>query len=253
MKKTFRIGVIVLFALFVVVAIVVVWSLDGIVKAGVEKFGPQITKVPVTLDSVHIDLLAGSAKIKSLVIGNPDGYKTSQAISVGLADVGVSPFSILQDKIVIRFVHIESPEITFEGGLAGNNLSKILDNANAFAKTSAASSTSASASGASQPGKKIEVDDFLITDAKVHVSITGFGGKEMTLPLPDIHLTDLGKGSDGLTPADLTRAILDAVTSATIKAVTARVDDLKVAGGLGKDATEGMDKIKKGLGSLFGK
>ena len=32
---------------------------------------------------------------------------------------------------------MESPEITFEGGLSGNNLSTILDNVNASAKTPA--------------------------------------------------------------------------------------------------------------------
>ena len=33
---------------------------------------------------------------------------------------------------------------------------------------------------ASQPAKKIEVDDFLITGAKVHVRLTDLGGQEMT-------------------------------------------------------------------------
>ncbi|MEI9864385.1 MAG: hypothetical protein WDN00_07475 [Limisphaerales bacterium] len=64
------------------------------------------------------------------------------------------------------------------------------------------------------------MDDFLITGAKVHVHLTDLGGKEMTLALPEIHLTDLGKGSDGLTPGDLTRAMLKAVSAATIKVVS---------------------------------
>jgi len=42
------------------------------------------------------------------------------------------------------------------------------------------------------------------------VNLTGISGKEMTLPLPDIHLTDLGKDSDGIyrhrfDPADARR------------------------------------------------
>jgi hypothetical protein len=76
--------------------------------------------------------------------------------------------------------------------------------------------------------------------------------------LPDIHLTDLGKSTDGLTPADLTRAVLKAVTAAAVKAVAAGAADLgKNAGALGKDAAkdaaEGLDKIKNGLGGLLGK
>jgi hypothetical protein len=48
----------------------------------------------------------------------------------------------------------------------------------------------------------------------------------------------------------LTRAVLNAITSATVKAIGSEVTDIgKNAGNLGKDA----DKIKKGLGGLFNK
>ena len=258
MRLAFRILLIVILAGLIAGIIVVATSLDGIVKTGIETFGPKITKVTVNLESVHIVLFTGSAKVTGLVVGNPEGYKAPQSISVGLAEVGINPFSLLSDKIVIRTVHVISPEITFEGGLSGNNLSKIMENVNAFGKTGGAPATNAPTAAANRPGKKIEVDDFLITGAKVHVRLTDLGGKEMTLPLPDIHLTDLGKDSDGLTPADLTRAILKAVTSATVKAVANGASDLgKGAENLGKDAAkgaaEGVDKLKKGLGGLFGK
>jgi uncharacterized protein involved in outer membrane biogenesis len=235
----------------VIGAIMAALTLDDIVKQGVETIGPKVTKVSVNLESVHIVLLTGSAQVTGLVVGNPEGYKAPQAISAGLAEVGVNPFSILSDKIVIRTIHVISPEITFEGGLSGNNLSKIMDNVEAFSKSEAKSSTNAAApETASKSGKKIEVDDFLITGAKVHVRLTDFGGKEMTLPLPDIHLMDLGKDSDGITAADLTRAVLKAITTATVKVVAAAGKDFE---NLGHDAAHDADKIKKNLGSLFGK
>ncbi len=246
-RKIILIGGISVAVLIIVAVIVVALCLDGIVKKGVETVGPQITKVSVNLDSIHIGLLTGSAKVKGLVVGNPEGYKAPSAISIGLAEVGVNPFSILSDKIVVRSIHVESPEITFEGGLNGNNLSKIMDNVNGVAAAGGPPKTDTTAKAASKPAKKIEVDDFLITGAKVHVSLTGVLAKEMTLPLPDIHLTDLGKDSDGLTPTDLTHAILKAITSATVKAVTDSAMDL------GKDGGKTMDKLKKGLGGLLGK
>jgi hypothetical protein len=104
---------------------------------------------------------------------------------------------------------------------------------------------------AGQAGKKIEVDDFLITGAKVHVSLSGIGGKEMSLPLPDIHLTNLGKDKNGITAADLTRRVLDTITTATIKAVANATTDIGT--GAGKAAGEGMNKITPGIGGLFKK
>ena len=107
------------------------------------------------------------------------------------------------------------------------------------------------ADGGPKPAKKIEVDDLFITDAKVHVSLTTLGGKEMTLTLPEIHLTNLGRGGDGLTATDLTRAVLQSITSATIKTVASTAanvgGDVKNLGGAG------INKFKSGLGGLLGK
>jgi hypothetical protein len=102
------------------------------------------------------------------------------------------------------------------------------------------------------------VDDFLITGARVHVSLSGMGGKEMTLPLPDIHFTDLGKDNAGITAADLTRRVLDAITTGTVKAVASATADIgKGVETLGKDAGktvgEGVNKITSGLGGLLKK
>ncbi len=222
--------------------------LDKIVKTGVETVGPKIVKVSIKLDEVHIGLLTGAASVKGLVIGNPDGYKTPNAISVGTTSIAVDPLTILSDKIVVHSIAVQSPEITFEGGLGGNNLSTIMDNVNSGGKGGATASAGAAPA---KPPKKIEVDDFLITGAKVHVSLTGLGGKEMMLPLPDIHLTDLGKGPDGIDATDLTRRVLGAITAATLKAVASDATDVgKSVQNLGG---AGVDKIKQGIGGLFGK
>jgi uncharacterized protein involved in outer membrane biogenesis len=246
MKKLFWIGAIGILVLVVAGLIVTVVCLDGIVKTGVEKFGPKLAGVSVTLDDIHIGLLTGSAKVQGLVVGNPSGYSAPNAISVGLAEVGVNPLSILSDKIVVRSVHVIAPEITFEGNpLTGNNnFSKILDNLNAAAKSSAAPATNQTATTSAKPAKKLEVDDFLISDAKVH-----FQG--MTLPLPPVHLANLGTGPDGITAADLSKQVFAQLTSAIIKAVAISATD--AGQGAGKAATEGVNKIKQGIGSLFGK
>lgn len=246
MKKLFKLGLVGLLVLIIAGVIVAALLLDGIVKTGVETFGPKIAGVPITLDSVHIGLFTGSAKVSGLTIGNPPGYKATNAISVGQAEVGVNPFSVLSGKIVVRTVHVIAPEITFEGNpLTGNNnISKIMDNLNAASKTSATPSTNQTATVAAKPAKKLEVDDFLISDAKVH-----FNG--VTLPLPPVHLTNLGTGSDGITATDLSKQVFSQLTSAIIKAVASSATDL--GGGAEKAAGEGVDKIKKGIGSLFGK
>jgi hypothetical protein len=253
-KKILLAGGIGLLVLIVVAVIVVGLFLGKIVKAGVERVGPKITQTTLTVDAVDLSLLTGSATIKNLVVGNPSGYTAPNAISVVLTAVSVSPMTVLSDKIVIKSIRVEAAEITFEGGLSGNNLSKLMDNVNGVAKNGGPEPANKTATASSQPGKKIEVDDLLITGAKVHGTLILLGGREVTLPslpLPDIELHDLGKGPEGITATDLTKQVLNEVVSGTLKAVE------NSAVNLGKDAGKalgaGVNKITSGLGGLLKK
>jgi uncharacterized protein involved in outer membrane biogenesis len=245
-KKILLILVIVLLIFVVVAAIIVNMFLGNIVKAGMETFGPKLTQTTLTVDAVDVHMLAGSAKVKGLVIGNPEGYKAPTAIQVGSAAVSVSPMSVMSDKIVVKYVRVEAPDITFEGNPLGkNNLKQIEDNVNAAAASiQSAPPTDKTGQAAAKPSKKLEVDEFLITGAKVHL------GTGASMVLPDIHLTDLGKGSDGITPADLTSKILSEVVSGTITAVLK--DSTKLGKGAENLGKQGVNAVK-GLGGLFKK
>jgi uncharacterized protein involved in outer membrane biogenesis len=244
MKKKILLGLGVGIVVVIVIGVIVVgFFLGNVVKLGMETIGPKVTQTTLTVSSVHIGILTGSAGVNDLVLGNPDGYKSTNAISVGKTAVSVSPFSVLSDKIVIKSVEVRSPEINFEGNpLGANNLKKIMDNVNAFTGgTAATPATNAPAeAGAKKPAKKLEVDDFLITGATVH-----FNGA--TLPLPDIHLTDLGKGPDGITAGDLIKKVMGEITTGTLKAVAGSLGDAGKA--IGGEAS----KLGKSLGGLLGK
>jgi uncharacterized protein involved in outer membrane biogenesis len=176
------------------------------------------------VDTVTLSLLTGSASLKGLVVGNPTGYKSPNAISVGTIAVGVDPTSVFANKVVVRSIRLESPSITFEGGLSGNNLSQLLDNVNASGGKNGPVSTNATTAPSSQ--KKLEVDDLLISGAKADVIITSPEQREVNVTLPDIHLTDLGKGDAGITGADLTKQVLSAITTATLEAVAKQAINL---------------------------
>jgi len=243
-KKILVVSIIGLLAVILIAAIVIGANLDRIVKLSVETVAPTITQTPVTLDSAGISLLTGSASFKGLVVGNPPGYQSPSAIRIDKAAISLSPGSLLSDKIVIRSIEIHAPEITFEGNPFGaNNLAKILDNVNGTPDTNGPIRP-----GTNKPAKKLEVDDFLLAGAKVHVQLTGFLNKDLDLTLPDIHLVDLGKGNDGITVVELTKEVLQQVIRSTITAVG------KEAGSIsGKTVGNSVNKIKSGLGGFFNK
>lgn len=254
MKKII-IGIVVALVVLVVVAVIAVsLFLDSAVKKGVETFGPNFTQVDVKLDSVSLSLVSGSGSVKGLVVGNPEGYKSPQAISVGKASVSLLPGSLMSDKIVIKSVRVEAPEITFELGSGGNNLSRIM--ANVEAATGGGKKT-AEPAGESKPGKKLQVNEFVITGAKVNVGASALGGAT-TVPLPDINLKDLGTGAEGITAADLTRQVLKALEEGTLKAATGSVGELgkgavDAAKDASKTATDAVGGVTKGVTDLFKK
>lgn len=253
MKKLLIGGLVVLAVIAVAVVLAVGFFLDSAVKKGVETIGPQLTKVSVKLDRVGLSLLSGSGKVTGLVVGNPEGYKTPNAINIGHARLAVSPGSLLSDKVIVKSIRVDAAEVTFEGGLSGNNLSKILDNVNA----ATGGDTPATATPAdSTAGKKLQVDDFLMTGAKVNVSLTGMGGQSVTVPLPDIHLTGLGQGSEGITSAELTKVVLnEVIAGATKVAASDKVKELTkgVTDAATKAAGDAVDKATKSVTDLFKK
>jgi len=251
MKKLLVRVLIALVVVLILAVLAVGLFLDSAIKKGVETIGPQIAKVDIKLDSVNLSLLSGSAKIKGLVVGNPEGYKTPDAISVGSTSVSVSPGSLLSDKIVVKSIRVESPEITFEGGLGGNNLSKILDNVNATVGGSEKPATTEPATKETKAGKKLQVNDLLITGAKVKVSLKGTGGFAAPVPIPDIHFTNLGQGPEGITPADLTQKVISEVTGSAVKAAAGAVAD--IGKGAVEGATKEVEKATKGITDLFKK
>jgi hypothetical protein len=253
MKKLLIKVLIGLLVLVIVAILAIGFFLDSAVKRGVETVGPMLTQVEVKLDGVNLSLLSGSGTIKGLRVGNPDGYKTPTAINVGTASLAVQPGSVLGDKIIIKSIIVQAPEITFETDLKGNNLSKIL--ANVEAATGGSGKQPAETKPSGGASKKLQVDDFLISGGKINVSVTALGGKSMTVPLPDIHLTALGTGPEGITAGELTKVVLKEIEKSAVQASSAAVADLSkqadaLAKDLGKAAT---DKATKSIGDLFKK
>lgn len=246
-KLVVRIAIVVV-VLLIAAVIGATLFLDSIVKKGVETVGPQITRTDMKLEGVSLSAFSGSGELKGFVMGNPEGFKAESAMKVGQVQVGVKPLSVFGDKIHVTHVRVIAPEITFEAtglNVRANNLSKILENVQAVAGGTATTEPKPEAKSEpaeSGPSKKLQVDDFLLSNARVQITSTSLGGKTANVTIPDIHLTNLGTGPDGITAAELTKKILDELVPAIITAAQ------KALGDLGKGATE----LLKGTGENTG-
>ena len=256
--KKWIIRIVSAFVVLLIVALAVAFfSLNTIVKRGVETVGPQVTKVNVTLGSAAISPFSGGGELFKLFVGNPEGYKTASAIQVGKVKVAVVLGSVMGDTIVVKEIVIKEPEITFEGGLAGNNISKLLDNVEGSPNTKEQTPPAAKKTAANG-GKKFIVKDVTIEGAKLHASLVGLGGKEFTLPLPILHLQNIGTAEGGVTAGQLVKQILKPLLASITEAVAKDATGLgKNAAEIGKGATkqvgENVNKVTGGFKGLFKK
>ena len=252
-------------AVILILVVALMLSLGHIIKAGVTTMGPKLAGVPIQLKSVVVNPLTGLVNIKGLVIGNPAGFSTPSAMELNDFQLKIKMSSLFSKTIEIEKILIDAPQITYEKSLKSSNLSTLQENLTP--KEAAAPKTETAPVPEKKKGaaKKVIIDDFQLNGAKVNMTITALGGKELTLPLPSIHLQNIGKESNGASPAEVVSEVFNSVSKAVVEAVSAGGEmagkALKDVGGAATDAAKGAtdaakgaaDSIKKGFGGLLGK
>lgn len=223
-------------------------------KTAIEAVAPKITGTSVKVDSIGISVLTGAGTIKGFVMGNPEGYKTTESISVGKVHVQVDIMSLLTDTIVIKDITVEEPHITYEMGLGKSNIGKIQDNIAAFAgpKKEEPKPEAPKPEKPAGKGKKVIIEHFLLKDGKIALSATILQGNEMVIPLPSVEKRDIGKGGD-MSPAQVFNEIFGSLSDAIEGAVRGAGDLIKSGANAVGEAGKGvLDAGKKGIKGLFG-
>lgn len=257
---------------------------DKMVKTAIESNGSRVTQVAVALDAVDLSLQEMKAGLRGLTVANPPGFKTARAVSLGEISVDIGDIS--REMIVIDEIMVRAPEITYEIGSGGSNIATIQENVDNFMKVaqgggSAGESAGSSSSGGESAGPKVVISNLYIQDGKVNVSASLMQGKTLTTPLPNIHLTDIGKDSGGATPAEVVDQVIAAITKHSGSAASsldlsqlglsdisgkaaemgkaagdaakkAMEDAAGSAGGAGDAAKKAVDDAASGLKGLFG-
>ncbi|HXF09771.1 MAG TPA: hypothetical protein VN625_03225 [Desulfuromonadaceae bacterium] len=150
---------------------------------------------------------------------------------------------MLSPKIVVRSVKVDAPHITIEGTPKQNNLTTIRDNVSGTADKGGPPPQP----GAPKAEKKFEVDDFLITGAKVDGTIKILNRDvAINRTLPEIHLTNLGTGPEGITGSELTKRVLNELTQKTLQELEKDAANM----GAGTLGTNNVDEIKSGINGV---
>ncbi len=218
-------------------------SLDAQIASAIRRYGPEIAGVPVSLSSVHIAVTDGKATLRGLKVGNPDGFKTKHALSLGEISMTLDIGSLTTDVIRIKELILIKPEVTYEYASDGSNLDVIQRNIVRYLSQQSGQQKKAEGSG---PGKKLIIEHLYIKNAQAHVSANALQVDAVSIPLPDLHLKDIGKKSNGATAGEAAKQALNTIT----QQVTQSVASLSVSTA-GKTLQKGVEAATKTIKDLF--
>ncbi|MDJ0945462.1 MAG: hypothetical protein QNJ30_18495 [Kiloniellales bacterium] len=252
MKRGLAIGGGIVVVLILVVGIggyYLLSNLGSLVVAAVERYGSEVTQTPVSLADAKVDITSGEGALSGLKVGNPSGFKSDSAISLGEIAVKLDTGSVTEKTIVVKEIAVSQPEVTYEISEAGSNIDAIRRNVEAFA--AAQGGSGGAPGGSDQPAaeggdgeRKLVIDDLYIRGGTVKVSATFMEGETLSAVLPDIHLTGIGKGTGGATPQQVVEQIVAALGDETGKVISGMNLDALRQGATGL--------LKEGAGAAAG-
>ncbi len=257
MKKIIKIAGLVL--VIVIVALVAGMVLVGgsMVKGGINTFGPTVLGVPVTLQDASFKPFSGKIQLTKLHVGNPEGFKTPGLFDLGNMDIELDSKSLFSDTILIHKIVITAPEITYEKGLLSSNFSKLLEH---LQGGEPAKDKKEPAKAGQDKVKKVIIEELIVSDPKLKLSVTAAGGHAIPIALGQVELKDIGKEHGGVTFSDAMKIILSIVTGNIENAVAGAGQlvgsGVKAVGegaaAVGGAVVGGASSAVKGIGNLIG-
>ena len=206
-------------------------SIDGLVKQAIEHWGPQITGVTVKVDSVKIRASEGSGTIRGLTVGNPKGFEAKHALTLGEMRLTIDASSITRDVVVIKELLLVAPDVVYERGQGSDNLTLIQKHVDAWVAQNAGAKKKDEG-----PGKKFVIENLVVKDGKAHFGTT------LSSSMPDLHLRDVGRKSNGATAGEVVKQVWGAMLG-SVSNLASRVGSAIKEGASG--AAEGVKKLFK--------
>ena len=259
MKKAIKIIVGTLVAIVALVLVLVLtlplW-LGPVVKPTANAAVPKLTKTTFNLGHLSLNPYTGRFELGDLQLGNPEGYDEKQALTLNKLVVDVAMGTLGDEYVHVEEVTVDGVFVSYVSANGVNNFDQIQYNVAGGKEKYEAKKAEAKAKAEKEEAeqkkeeapaeedeassKKLVIDKLVINDIKVKL---GF----VTLPVPSITLTDLGKKSNGITFAELGDQIMQAI----MKSATAVGDGAKMLGNLvGEGAGEATKAAGKAVSAV---
>jgi len=234
-----------LIVLIVLIVLVVQYGLGFIVRNGAKTAGPALIGTEIVIENAHVRPFFGIVDFSTMRVGPPQNYK-ADVLKMENFKIILDPKSVLTDTIVIKEITIIGAEVTYELSGIKSNISAIMDRLAKAEKE--AEKEVAEKPAKAKAAKKVVIEQFLFSGARIRVASSATGGKGLVIPMPNIQLTDIGKRSGGVTGlqafsqivTSVSTGVLGAVRDAGLAVGKAAIDGTKAVAGAAWEGTKAI-------------
>lgn len=259
MKGVVKVALAVVLLLVILIA-VVFFSLNAMIRKGVEEVGGRSLGVKVQLSQANLSIMGGKLALTNLRVSNPDGFSTGRLFETANASAAIQPSALFQDEVVVDSIVLDSPSLTVEQSTRGTNMALVLANVKGEKK--------AEEKPEEKPGKEklYRIKMLQINGAKVTFASFLTAKEPVTVQLPDIQLENISNADGtGVTLAQLFQKVFvkmietalrtgkGIVPSEIMTDVTGQLGQFapELAVGVGEKAKGVIDKTGETLKGLF--
>lgn len=237
--------IVVVFLLIVAIGVFLVMGSGTLLERAIETYGSRYLGAPVTVDEVTVSLGEGSAAISGLVIENPPGFSGPPAFRLNDVRMILNTDQISSELIALQEITVDGANVTALVQGRKSNLQALMDNLN-----EQLGPEEEAPEAESEVKLIIDRFDFVNAEASVDSDLVGQGRVEV----PDVHLTDIGRKSNGATVGEVLRQVLEPVVRAVTRRMIEQGVDLEGARErVEQDVRERADEaINRGLDRLRG-
>lgn len=207
-----------IFAVIVLSLLLITFSVDRVVKSGIEESGSELLQTAVTVDNVSISVFNGSGTLDGLKVQNPEGFSDASSLFIKEVSIKMDIASLLSDQVVVNEVVVNSPDIFFEQEGVGVNLRELSNNMNSYEDESQENSAT-----------KLIVERLVVTDGKITVSSSLNRNGSTEVSLSEITINDIGRDGNNTvkqTVEEILRPLFQKATEDALRSgVTEQVKD----------------------------
>lgn len=195
--------------------IALTFSLDYLVKSGIESTGTEMSGTGVTVESVSISPFSGTGTIEGLRVRNPEGFESEYAIVIQSFDISIDVWSVLSDTVIVNEIVIAEPALSVIQKVPENNLRILMNNMD---QAMAGESSSATA---------MIIERLLVENGQVTVTPNIGGQQSATVSMGNIELENVGKQGSSSTRQVVKQVSSRIINEALKSALSGQLDGLK--------------------------